>query len=84
MQQLAGAVGVAGLGTIFFGTLGHDGFVTAISHCLLVELATMPALLLLSFALPARPRAHDAFAADPEAERVRLIAAEPVGAGEVS
>jgi EmrB/QacA subfamily drug resistance transporter len=56
MQQLAGAVGVAGIGTIFFSTLSHDGFVTAISHCLLVELATMPVLALLSFTLPARAR----------------------------
>jgi hypothetical protein len=56
MQQLAGAVGVAAIGTIFFSTLAHDGFVTAISHCLLVELVTMPVLALLSFTLPARPR----------------------------
>ena len=34
-------------------------------------------------ALPAQPRADEAFAADPDAERVRLIAAEPVGSGEV-
>ena len=75
MQQLAGAVGVAGLGTIFFSTLGHDGFVTAISDCLLVELATMPVLLLLSFALPARPRDEEAFAADPEPDRMPVVSA---------
>jgi len=56
LQQLAGAVGVAGIGTIFFRTLAHDGFVTAVSHCLLVELATMPVLALLTFMLPAQPR----------------------------
>ena len=56
LQQLAGAVGVAGIGTIFFSTLAHDGFVTAVSHCLLVELATMPVLALLTFMLPAQPR----------------------------
>ena len=56
MQQLAGAVGVAGIGTIFFSTLGHEGFVTAVSHCLLVELATMPVLALLTFTLPMRAR----------------------------
>ncbi|MGA8338915.1 MAG: MFS transporter, partial [Solirubrobacteraceae bacterium] len=56
MQQLAGAVGVAGIGTIFFSALGHEGFVTAVSHCLLVELATMPVLALLTFMLPMRAR----------------------------
>ena len=83
MQQLAGAVGVAGIGTIFFSTLSHDGFVTAISHCLLVELATMPALLMLSFALPAHPREDEAFAADPDTEPIGVVKAAPVGAGEV-
>jgi EmrB/QacA subfamily drug resistance transporter len=75
MQQLAGAVGVAGLGTIFFSTLSHAGFLTAISHCLLVELATMPALLLLSFALPAQPREDKAFAAEPETDRIPVASA---------
>lgn len=56
LQQLAGAVGVAGIGTIFFSTLAHEGFVTALSHCLLVELATMPVLALLTFTLPVQPR----------------------------
>ena len=82
MQQLAGAVGVAGLGTIFFSTLGHDGFVTAISHCLLVELATMPALLLLSFALPAQPREDEGFAPGPEAARVAAVSPATSAAGE--
>ncbi len=68
LQQLAGAVGVAGIGTIFFTTLAHDGFVTAISHCLLVELATMPVLLLLSFTLPARAPDHEAAEAIAEPE----------------
>jgi MFS family permease len=75
MQQLAGAVGVAGIGTIFFSTLSNDGFVTAISRCLLVELATMPALLLLSFALPAQPREDEAIADDTEADRIPVASA---------
>ncbi|HUA70446.1 MAG TPA: MFS transporter [Solirubrobacteraceae bacterium] len=83
MQQLAGAVGVAGLGTIFFSTLSHDGFVTAISHCLLVELATMPVLLLLSFALPVQPREDEAFAADGEANRAPAVSPAIASAGEV-
>jgi EmrB/QacA subfamily drug resistance transporter len=68
LQQLAGAVGVAGIGTIFFTTLAHDGFVSAISHCLLVELATMPVLLLLSFTLPSRAPDREAAEAIAEPE----------------
>jgi MFS family permease len=62
VQQLAGAVGVAGVGTIFFTTLTHHGFVTAINHCLVVELATTPVLLILTRMLP--PRAHETEAVD--------------------
>jgi EmrB/QacA subfamily drug resistance transporter len=59
-QQLAGAVGVAVMGTVFFSTLSHAGFVTAMSHCLLVELASTPVLLLLTRALPAHAGADEA------------------------
>lgn len=59
VQQLAGALGVAVLGTIFFTTLGHAGFVSAISRCLSVELATTPVLLLIASMLPRRARDHD-------------------------
>jgi EmrB/QacA subfamily drug resistance transporter len=55
-QQLAGAVGVAAIGTVFFTVLGHAGFVTAIERCLLVELASTPVLLALTRTLPARAR----------------------------
>jgi EmrB/QacA subfamily drug resistance transporter len=55
-QQLAGAVGVAAIGTVFFTVLGHTGFVTAIERCLLVELASTPVLLVLTRTLPARAR----------------------------
>jgi EmrB/QacA subfamily drug resistance transporter len=81
-QQLAGAVGVAGIGTIFFSTLAHAGFVTAISHCLLVELATMPVLALLSFALPLHAREDEFGAAPADIERAQAIAPATVGAGE--
>jgi EmrB/QacA subfamily drug resistance transporter len=57
MQQLAGAIGVAVIGTVFFSTLGHAGFVAAIDRCLLIELATTPVLLVLTWLLP--PRARD-------------------------
>jgi EmrB/QacA subfamily drug resistance transporter len=56
VQQLAGAIGVAAIGTLFFTTLEHSGFVSAISRALLVELATTPVLLALISTLPARAR----------------------------
>jgi hypothetical protein len=82
MQQLAGAVGVAGIGTIFFSTLTHDGFVTAISHCLLVELATMPVLALLTFALPMHARETEPTAAAAEADRGPAVSPAMASAGE--
>jgi len=60
LQQLGGAIGVAAMGTIFFSALGHLGFVTALQHCLLVELATTPVLLLLISTLPSRAREPEA------------------------
>jgi hypothetical protein len=59
VQQLAGAIGVAGIGTLFFSTLGHSGFVTALSHSLVVELASTPVLLVLISLLPPRARESD-------------------------
>ncbi len=56
LQQLAGAIGVAVLGTVFFSALAHGGFVTALQRCLLIELATAPVLLLLTWMLPRHPR----------------------------
>ena len=75
------------IGTIFFTTLAHDGFVTAISRCLLVELATMPVLLLLSFTLPSRAPDRDGAEAIGEPEphsggRVAAVDRALVGAGE--
>ena len=76
MQQLAGAIGVAGIGTIFFSTLAHDGFVTAMSHCLLVELATIPVLLVLTMALPARAREHEPASAAADVERLGIAGSD--------
>ena len=56
LQQLAGAIGVAVLGTVFFAALAHGGFVTALQRCLLIELCTAPVLALLTFMLPRHPR----------------------------
>lgn len=84
LQQLAGAIGVAGLGTIFFSVLSRHGFVTAINHCLVVELASTPLLLVLTRALPARAREPQLAAEDqpdgtPRRERA-AIAPMPGGA----
>jgi EmrB/QacA subfamily drug resistance transporter len=70
VQQLGGAVGVAAMGTIFFSALGHLGFVTALQHCLIVELATTPVLLLLISTMPSRAR-------EPEAPGAGGLAGEP-------
>jgi EmrB/QacA subfamily drug resistance transporter len=65
VQQLAGAVGVAAIGTVFFSVLGHAGFVAAVNRCLLVELALTPVLFVLTRTLP--PRAREPLEAEPEA-----------------
>jgi MFS family permease len=59
VQQLAGAAGVAVIGTIFFSALSDGGFVTALNRCLIVELCLVPVLLLLTLLLPKHPRSED-------------------------
>jgi hypothetical protein len=71
LQQLAGALGVAAIGTVFFTTLTHHGFVAAINRCIEWELATVPLLILCTLLLPRRAR-------EPEAE---AFATEAVAAG---
>jgi EmrB/QacA subfamily drug resistance transporter len=56
VQQLAGAIGVAVFGTIFFTVLRDDGFVAAIDRSLLVEACTAPVLVALCGLLPRRAR----------------------------
>ena len=56
LQQLAGAVGVAAIGTVFFTTLTRHGFVTAINRCIEWELASVPLLILCTLLLPRRAR----------------------------
>ncbi|HTX01106.1 MAG TPA: MFS transporter [Acidimicrobiales bacterium] len=55
-QQLAGAVGVAVIGTVFFAVLARSGYVAALSRCLLVELGLAPVLVVLTRILPPSPR----------------------------
>jgi EmrB/QacA subfamily drug resistance transporter len=59
VQQLAGAAGVAVIGTIFFSQLDHAGFVSALTRCLLVELGLIPVLIALTFLLPQHPRPEE-------------------------
>jgi hypothetical protein len=66
VQQLGGAIGVAGIGTLFFSTLQHSGYVTALSHSLLIELAITPILLVLISLLPSRARPDEAVAGHAE------------------
>ena len=77
-QQLGGAVGVAVMGTVFFAVLRHGGYLAAIEHCLIVELATMPVLIVLSQLLPARARAGEPVS-EPE-QREQAAAGEALAA----
>jgi EmrB/QacA subfamily drug resistance transporter len=65
-QQLAAAVGVAVMGTIFFGALTGRGFVVALERVLWVQLAVIAAIVVVSPLLPRRAReeAHGAPAAE--------------------
>ncbi|HEX3689802.1 MAG TPA: MFS transporter [Solirubrobacteraceae bacterium] len=60
LQQLAGAVGVAAIGTVFFSTLTHHGFVAAVNRCIEWELASVPLLILCTLMLPRRAREPEA------------------------
>jgi len=79
-QQLAGALGVAIMGTVFFTALSHSGYVSAMSRCLLVELGTTPLLLALTSLLPKHAREDDAVTVEPSGELrppARALASEP-------
>jgi len=52
VQQLASAIGVAAIGTVFFAALGHSGFVAAIGQCLKIQLCVAAVLFVLARALP--------------------------------
>jgi len=82
VQQLAGAIGVAAIGTIFFSTLSRHGFTAAISQSLAIELGVAAVLFVLAWALPRRPREAEAEAAEAESSKaeppVTAAAPEPV------
>jgi EmrB/QacA subfamily drug resistance transporter len=56
VQQLAGALGVATVGTLFFSTLAHHGYVAALSHALIAQLLSLPVLFGLLSTLPRHAR----------------------------
>jgi EmrB/QacA subfamily drug resistance transporter len=60
VQQLASAIGVAAIGTVFFAVLGHSGFVTAMTRCLEIQLGVAVVLFAAVRALPRRPREEQA------------------------
>ncbi len=76
-QQLAGAIGVAALGTIFFSALVHGGYVVAINHCLVVVIAAMPVLIVLTRLLPAHARDQEATGGDHDATHRNQEATTP-------
>jgi len=75
VQQLAGAVGVAAIGTLFFSTLSRHGFVTAMADALLIELALMPVLFVLAALLPAHARQAEVAAPGSEREPTPVVVA---------
>ena len=78
-QQLASAIGVAAIGTVFFSTLARSGFAAAISRSLEIQLGIAAALFVLALALPRRPRDDQAAPAEPAAETEPAAAVpEPV------
>ena len=59
-QQLAGAAGVALIGTLFFSVTSRHGFSVAFHTCLWVELAALAVCAVLVLLLPRDPRPDEA------------------------
>ena len=78
VQQLAGAIGVAAIGTVFFSTLSRHGFTAAIGQSLEIQLGIAVVLFVLAWALPRRPRESEASEASEAEPPVTAAAAEPV------
>jgi hypothetical protein len=76
-QQLASAIGVAAIGTVFFSTLNRSGFTAAIRQCLMIELGVAAVLFVLARALPRRPRDAQTAGAEPAATTATSHPSEP-------
>jgi EmrB/QacA subfamily drug resistance transporter len=66
LQQMGSSLGVAVLGTVFFTTVGHDGFLAAAKLVTSIALGLTVLAFLLAFLLPRRARAHGGAAAAAE------------------
>ena len=73
VQQLAGALGVAVLGTIFFSVVADHGFATALQRTLWIDAGVMVCVLLVSPLLPRRAREEE-----PQATTAPSVNAQPV------
>jgi MFS family permease len=60
LQQLASAVGVAVLGTVFFAALPAPGYVDGLERVLILSVGLTVAAMLLALLLPRHPRAEEA------------------------
>jgi hypothetical protein len=76
-QQLASAIGVAAIGTVFFSTLARSGFTAAIRECLMIELGVAAALFVLARALPRHPRDAGSAETEPPRRNSRAASTDP-------
>ncbi len=81
VQQLASAIGVAAIGTVFFSTLGRSGYPAAIRQCLMIELGVAAVLFVLASALPHRPCDAQKDGIEPVAIAVTSVPGFPAPAG---
>ncbi len=59
VQQLAGAIGIALIGSLFFSVAAAQGLATAFGHALWIELAALAGCALLVLLLPMQPRPEE-------------------------
>ena len=59
LQQLASAIGVAVLGTVFFAALPSPGYVDGLEQVLLLVIGLTVAAMFLAFLLPRQPRPEE-------------------------
>jgi EmrB/QacA subfamily drug resistance transporter len=59
VQQLAGAIGIAAIGSLFLARASHHGLPLAFTSCLWVELGALAACALLVFLLPMHARPEE-------------------------
>jgi hypothetical protein len=74
VQQLAGAIGVAVLGTIFFDAVGSGHFHRALERTIWVDLAVTAAAIALMPLMPLRARPESEDSAEEAADAARAVA----------